>query len=80
MLAAANTYTGNTEVAAGALYVDGSIASPLTTVDPGATLGGIGYIAGNVYNHGTVYGGDDPGILTIGGNYVSANNGEQSPH
>ena len=74
-LTGTSTYTGNTEVAAGTLFVDGSTASPLTTVDPGAMLGGIGTIGGNVYNHGTVMGGDAPGTLTIGGNYVSASNG-----
>ncbi len=74
-LTGVSTYTGNTEVAGGTLFVDGSIASPLTTADPGTLLGGIGTIGGNVYNHGTVMGGDAPGTLTIGGNYVSASNG-----
>ena len=37
----ANSYTGTTEVSAGTLLVDGSIASsPLVTVDNSATLGG----------------------------------------
>ena len=69
-LTAGSLYTGDTVVAEGRLYVDGSIVSPDTIVDAGALLGGFGRIGGNVINHGTLYGGDAPGTLTIGGNYV----------
>lgn len=38
VLSGANTYTGTTEVAGGTLLLTGSLASPIVTVDAGATL------------------------------------------
>ena len=48
------TYGGNTNINAGILQVDGSIASPNTFVASGAALQGIGIIRGNVSNSGNV--------------------------
>ncbi|WP_246677279.1 MULTISPECIES: autotransporter-associated beta strand repeat-containing protein [unclassified Mesorhizobium] len=49
-LTGTNSYAGATTVAAGGLYVDGdnSLATGLTSVEIGATLGGKGTIGGNV--------------------------------
>jgi uncharacterized protein with beta-barrel porin domain len=59
-----NNYTGPTEVATGQLNIDGTSSSN-TTVDPGAILGGLGTITGNVTNNGIVA----PGFLTVVGDY-----------
>ena len=67
-----NTYQGNTIVSSGTLYVDGSNASPTTTVNAGALLGGVGVIHGSVVNGGFVSPGDAPGTLTVGGNYTQS--------
>jgi autotransporter-associated beta strand protein len=65
-----NTYTGPTYVNGGALFVNGSIASSQIFVNPGGTFGGTGLIGGTIYNSGgNVQPGDDPGMLTIRGNY-----------
>lgn len=65
-----NTYTGNTNINAGTLFVDGSIASPNTFVNAGGTLGGTGSVLGHVVNNGFVSPGHSPGTLTVGGNYT----------
>ena len=74
-LTGASIYTGNTVVGAGSLWVDGSIASPSVTVNPGALLGGHGTISGNVVNSGVVSPGNSPGTLTIQGNYKQTSAG-----
>ncbi len=70
----ANTYTGDTNINAGTLQVDGSITSN-TFVNAGGTLSGIGTITGNVTNSGNVSPGDSPGTLTITGNYTQNSTG-----
>lgn len=75
-LAGINTYTGNTYVNGGRLFVNGSIASPNTYVAHGALLGGIGTIGGNVFNHGTVKPGNSPGTLHVNGNYTQYSDGD----
>ena len=73
-----NTYTGDTNVNAGSLFIDGSIASVNTYVKPGALLGGTGTIIGSVLNDGTVSPGDGPGMaatLTINHNYTQNSDG-----
>ena len=70
-----NTYTGTTTVDNGSLIVDGSIASPLTTVNSGGTLAGHGIIGGNLVNNGTVGQGNSPGTLTVNGNYTQGAGG-----
>ncbi|MDR1145495.1 MAG: autotransporter domain-containing protein, partial [Verrucomicrobiales bacterium] len=72
ILTAVNTYTGDTEAREGTLFVNGEIQSPLTVVRPGATFGGTGLVRGDVFNNGTVFPGDDPGTLTVTGDYTSA--------
>lgn len=69
-----NTYSGNTIVSAGGLYINGdqSAAKGLTSVNNGGTLGGTGTIGGsvNVADGGTFAPGDNttrPGTLTING-------------
>ncbi len=71
VLSGTNTYTLDTFVDAGALIVDGSIASPATFVDfPNALLGGNGTIGGNVNSFGIVSPGNGgPGTLTVTGPY-----------
>jgi outer membrane autotransporter protein len=74
-LTGANTYTGNTTVSSGALFIDGSIASPQTFVENAALLGGTGFIGGSVFSHGIVSPGNSPGRLTINGNYQQYSDG-----
>lgn len=75
VLTGANSYAGATNVNAGTLIVNGdqSAATGMTTVQSGATLGGMGLIGGDVVvdNGGTINPGDvgaAPGALGIGGN------------
>ncbi|WP_165912363.1 autotransporter-associated beta strand repeat-containing protein [Novosphingobium sp. PhB165] len=67
----ANSYTGMTNIEAGTLLVDGSLAGA-ATVSSGATLGGTGTVSGPVavQDGGHLAPGDSPGTLTIGGNLV----------
>jgi autotransporter-associated beta strand protein len=48
VLAANNTYTGNTTVASGTLLVNGAVANTPVTVNANATLGGTGTLGGPV--------------------------------
>jgi fibronectin-binding autotransporter adhesin len=70
-LALSQAYTGATKVAEGTLVLLGNITSP-TSIEPGATLQGIGTITGLVTNAGTIAPGtpNDIGTLTIQGNYI----------
>jgi autotransporter-associated beta strand protein len=73
ILSGTNTYTGPTNVNGGVLVVDGSIAtSPLTTVDPGATLAGSGTVGNTQIKGGTLapgtFGSSTFGPLTVTGN------------
>ena len=73
ILTAANTYTGNTNVNGGALFVDGSLRSANVNVNPGGLLGGNGNFFGNVNNLGGIVSpGKSVGLLTIGGNYTQS--------
>ncbi len=67
-LANTNSFAGTTDILAGRLAVDGSIAGN-AIVYSGATLGGHGTIGGNVFNSGTVAPGNSIGTLTINGSY-----------
>jgi autotransporter-associated beta strand protein len=71
ILTATNTYTGDTNINAGVLKVEGSITSKVN-VNPGARLEGTGTVNGNAINSGTMSPGDAPGTLTINGNYTQA--------
>ena len=80
-LNAANAYTGLTDVQTGMLVVGdsshpGASVSGPVTIENGASLGGYGTIIGLLTNDGVVQPGDDPGTLTITGNYVQGSNGE----
>jgi outer membrane autotransporter protein len=58
-------------IAAGTLLLNGTMGNGVVlTVDPGATLGGIGTITGNVINNGTLSPGNSIGTMTITGNYT----------
>jgi autotransporter-associated beta strand protein len=70
---AANTYNGDTVVGGGTLIVNGSLQSPLTTVNNGALLGGSGSLQGVVLNGGTISAGNSAGLLTM--NSLDASNG-----
>lgn len=60
-----NTYTGATNVNAGTLLINGSIAtSSLTTVASGATLGGSGTVGAAIIN-GTLAVGNSPGQMNF---------------
>jgi len=74
-LEGSSTYTGSTTVNSGALFVDGSIASANTLVQPGALIGGHGTIGGNLFNNGTVSPGNSPGTLTVNGNFNQSSAG-----
>ncbi|HWA42607.1 MAG TPA: autotransporter domain-containing protein [Hypericibacter adhaerens] len=61
-------YTGDTEVSAGALIVNGDIGNSPVTVDAGALLGGGGTV-GATDIAGTIAPGNSIGTLTVTGNY-----------
>ena len=77
VLSGTNTYSGATEVAAGTLEIDGSIANSNLSVDAGATLKGIGTLG--TATSGTILiaagathaPGHSIGTQTIIGNYVN---------
>lgn len=70
ILSGVNTYSGNTNVSAGILTINGTVNSPSVTVLNGGTLKGSGRINGSVTNFGTVAPGNSPGILTVTGSYT----------
>jgi len=72
-LQAANTYNGDTVVAGGTLIVNGSLQSPMTTVNNGALLGGSGSLQGVFLNGGTISAGNSAGLLTM--NSLNASDG-----
>jgi autotransporter-associated beta strand protein len=67
-LTSVSTYTGATNVDAGTLAVNGSIAaSSLTTVNAGGSLGGNGVVGNTFINGGTLAPGNSVGALTVQG-------------
>jgi autotransporter-associated beta strand protein len=68
-LTGASTYTGPTNVNAGTLFVNGSIANSAVTVNSGATLAGIGTVGATTINSGGIFApGTSPGTMTVAGN------------
>jgi len=70
---AVNTYNGETIVQDGTLIVNGSLQSPLTTVNNGALLGGSGSLQGVLLNRGTISAGNSAGLLSMSS--LNASNG-----
>ena len=70
---AVNTYNGETIIQDGTLIVNGSLQSPLTTVNNGALLGGSGSLQGVLLNRGTISAGNSAGLLSM--NSLNASNG-----
>ncbi len=73
-----NDYTGTTTVQAGNLQVNGALTGTgAVTVDSGATLSGVGSIAGavTVNTGGILSPGDAPGTFTLSGGLTLANSG-----
>jgi autotransporter-associated beta strand protein len=70
-LTGTSMYSGATNVNAGTLSVNGSIASSsLTTVNAGGTLGGNGAVGNTTINGGTLAPGNSIGTLAVQGNLV----------
>ncbi|MEY3547839.1 MAG: hypothetical protein RLZZ552_206 [Verrucomicrobiota bacterium] len=70
-LTGVNTYTGNTNVEAGKLVVNGSLSSAVRVLKNG-TLGGNLNISGGLTNLGVLAPGNSPGTVTVNGNYLEA--------
>lgn len=70
-LTGVNSYTGNTNVEAGKLVVNGSLASAVRILK-GGSLGGNASIVGNLTNLGTLAPGNSPGTINVTGNYLEA--------
>ena len=73
VLTGVDTYTGATQVNAGTLSVNGSLASPVM-VGAGGTLRGTGNLSGALSVNGTLAPGNSPGTLTVS-NTVTLNAG-----
>ena len=65
-----NTYTGVTDVDDGTLRVNGSLASSLTTINSGATLGGTGTLGDTTISGGTLAPGNSIGTITVNGDLI----------
>jgi autotransporter-associated beta strand protein len=65
VLSGTNTYTGGTDVDAGALVVNGSILGDVALA-AGSRLGGSGSIGGTVGGAGVFGPGNSPGVTTVG--------------
>jgi hypothetical protein len=65
----------STKLLDGILEVNGSLRSSNVTVQPGATLKGVGNVVGNIFNFGTLSPGNSPGTLTVNGNFSQGPNG-----
>jgi autotransporter-associated beta strand protein len=70
-LTGVNSYTGNTNIEAGKLVVNGSLSSAVRILK-GGSLGGNVSITGNLTNLGTLAPGNSPGTVNITGNYLEA--------
>ena len=70
-LTGVNTYTGNTNVEAGKLVVNGALSSAVRILKNGS-FGGNANITGNLTNLGTLAPGNSPGTINITGNYIEA--------
>ena len=66
-----NSYTGNTNIEAGKLVVNGSLSSAVRILKSGS-FGGNASIVGNLTNLGTLAPGNSPGTVNVTGNYIEA--------
>ncbi len=57
------------------LMDDATVAAPQVTVFEGSSLGGTGTVNGNVHADGTVFPGQSPGLLMVGGDYTQTDTG-----
>jgi fibronectin-binding autotransporter adhesin len=75
ILSGVNTNTGDTNINAGSLIVDGSIASANTFVNAGGTIGGSGTIGGNltIADDGILAPGNSAGTITVLGSLALSN-------
>jgi len=70
-LTGVNTYTGNTNVEAGKLVVNGALSSAVRILKNGS-FGGNANITGSLTNLGTLAPGNSPGTINVTGNYLEA--------
>lgn len=70
-LSGVNTYTGNTNVEAGKLVVNGALSSAVRVLKNGS-FGGNANITGSLTNLGTLAPGNSPGTINVTGNYLEA--------
>lgn len=70
-LSGVNTYTGNTNVEAGKLVVNGALSSAVRVLKNGS-FGGNASITGSLTNLGTLAPGNSPGTINVTGNYLEA--------
>jgi hypothetical protein len=61
---------GGTFTNTGTLNVDGTLTAALMAIAAGQKLSGTGTVEGDVAVYGTAQPGDDPGILTVAGDYT----------
>ena len=79
VISGANTYTGSTTIAEGTIRLantsGSAFGSGAVTIASGATLAGNGSFSGSLQNNGTFSPGNSPGLVSIGGSFVTSPTG-----